>query len=121
MTVLFSVKATPMSYGYPIAQNWLSGLSDSTRIRFRFGRVSAFAGGKDGRLTALPGTIVGTNPAGATNLDIAVSSDGKFLYTLNSGNGSVGIFSIQSEGSLNNIVSTDGLPASAGLNGIVAN
>jgi len=34
VTVLFSVKATPMSYGYPIAQNWLSDLSDSTRIRF---------------------------------------------------------------------------------------
>jgi len=83
--------------------------------------IAGFAVGKDGSLTALSGTIVGTNPAGATNLDIAVSSDGKFLYTLNSGNGTVGIFIIQSDGSLNNIGSTDGLPASAGLNGIAAN
>jgi hypothetical protein len=28
-----------------------------------------------------PGYVVAANPAGATNLDITVSADGKFLYT----------------------------------------
>ena len=56
-----------------------------------------------GALTPLGGTVVGENPEGATNLDIAISSDGKFLYTLNSGNGTIGIFAIQKDGSLINV------------------
>jgi 6-phosphogluconolactonase len=44
--------------------------------------ISGFIIGSNGALTALPGTIVGTNPSGATNLDIAITSDGKFLYSL---------------------------------------
>jgi 6-phosphogluconolactonase len=44
--------------------------------------ISGFIIGSNGALTALPGTIIGTNPSGATNLDIAITSDGKFLYSL---------------------------------------
>ena len=65
---------------------------------------------------------MGTNPAGSTNLDITVSSDGNYLYSLNGGNGSVGIFRIDSsDGSLTNLGTLAGLPAGAGLNGIAAN
>lgn len=83
--------------------------------------IAGFAIGNNGSLTTLPGTVVGSNPAGATNLDIAVSSDGKFLYTLNSGNGTVGIFAIQSDGTLNNAGAVGGIPANTGFNGIAAN
>jgi 6-phosphogluconolactonase len=44
--------------------------------------ISGFTIGSDGSLTALSGTIVGTSPTGATNLDMALTADGKFLYTL---------------------------------------
>jgi len=51
-----------------------------------------------------------------------VSADGKFLYSLNAGNGSIGVFAIQPvNGTLTNLGALGGLPAAAGLNGIAAN
>jgi 6-phosphogluconolactonase (cycloisomerase 2 family) len=62
------------------------------------------------------------NPAGSANLDIAISADGRFLYSLNGASGAVGMFQIQSsDGSLVNLGTLAGLPAGAGLNGIAAN
>jgi 6-phosphogluconolactonase len=72
-------------------------------------------------LTAVGSTVVGTNPPGSTNLDIAISADGKFLYTLNSGEGTIGVFAIQPDGTLNNVTEVGGLPKTAGFNGIAAN
>ncbi len=83
--------------------------------------ISGFSIGADGTLTPLSGTVVGANPSGATNLDITVSSDGKFLYTLNSGNGTIGIFAIQKDGQLTSFGSASGVSAAAGFNGIAAN
>lgn len=82
--------------------------------------ISGFTIGKDGTLTALPGTIVGTNPTGATNLDIAISSDGKFLYSLDSKVGMISIFGIQSDGTLSNLGTVGGIPQNVGFNGIAA-
>ena len=83
--------------------------------------ISGFAIGSSGALTPLPGTIVGTNPAGSGNLDIAVSVDGKFLYSLNSAAGTLGEFAINADGSLTNLGTVGGLPAGSSLNGIAAN
>jgi 6-phosphogluconolactonase len=83
--------------------------------------ISGFAIGANGTLTPLPGTVVGTNPSGATNLDITTSGDGKFLYTLNSGSGSIGIFAIQPDGTLTAIGQFAGILPGAGFNGIAAN
>jgi 6-phosphogluconolactonase (cycloisomerase 2 family) len=83
--------------------------------------ISGFAIGANGSLTPLPGTIVGTNPTGATNLDITTSADGKFLFTLNSGNGTIGIFAIQKDGTLINVGAFAGISAGSGFNGIAAN
>jgi hypothetical protein len=41
--------------------------------------ISGFKIGTDGSLTALPGTVVGTNPAGSANLDITISADGSSI------------------------------------------
>ncbi len=82
--------------------------------------ISGFAIANTGALTALSGTIVGTNPEGATNLDIAVSSDGKFIYTLNSVAGAVGIFAVQKDGTLLNVGSASGISPLSGFNGIAA-
>jgi 6-phosphogluconolactonase (cycloisomerase 2 family) len=83
--------------------------------------IAGFAIGSDGSLTALPGTVVGSNPAGSTNLDITVSADGKFLYTLNSHAGTIGVFAIHSDGTLSNVGEASGLTPLAGFNGIAAN
>lgn len=81
---------------------------------------SGFAIGANGSLTPVGNTIVGSSPAGSTDIDMAVSADGRFLYTLNTATGSIGIFSVQEDGSLGNLGQLGGLPASAGLNGIAA-
>jgi 6-phosphogluconolactonase (cycloisomerase 2 family) len=83
--------------------------------------ISGFVIGTQGSLTSLPGTVVGVNPAKSTNLDIAVSADGAYLYSLNAGSGAIGIFKIEHDGHLTNFGTLNGLPASAGLNGIAAN
>jgi 6-phosphogluconolactonase (cycloisomerase 2 family) len=82
--------------------------------------ISGFAIAANGILTALPGTVVGQNPAGATNLDIAASGDGKFLYTLNAKVGTVGIFSSQNDGTLAPVGSAGGITPNSGFNGIAA-
>lgn len=82
--------------------------------------ISGFVIGKGGALTPIGNTVVGTNPAGSTNLDIAVSADGKYLYSLNSSTGTIGVFAIQQDGTLNNVDEIQGLPKSAGFNGIAA-
>jgi 6-phosphogluconolactonase (cycloisomerase 2 family) len=82
--------------------------------------ISGFAIAANGILTALPGTVVGQNPAGATNLDIAASGDGKFLYTLNAKVGTIGIFSIQNDGTLVPVGSAGGITPNSGFNGIAA-
>jgi 6-phosphogluconolactonase len=82
--------------------------------------IAGFSVGNGGALNPLPGTIVGTNPAGSTNLDIAVSNDGRFLYTLNVGAGTITVFSIGAQGNLSAQSVVTGLPASDGLNGIAA-
>jgi 6-phosphogluconolactonase len=83
--------------------------------------IAGFSINAAGALTPLPGTIVGTNPAGSGNLDIAVSEDGKFLYSLNSAGGTIGAFAINADGTLTNLGTAHGLPAGSSLNGIAAN
>lgn len=82
--------------------------------------ISGFTLSRDGSLTAIAATVVGTNPSGSTNLDMAAAANGRFVYTLNAGAGSIGIFAVESDGALTRLGEVDGLPASAGLNGIAA-
>jgi 6-phosphogluconolactonase (cycloisomerase 2 family) len=82
--------------------------------------ISGFTIGSNGALTALPGTVVGTNQTGATNLDITISADGKFLYSLNAKVGTISIFAIQSDGTLSSLGTVGGLPQDVGFNGIAA-
>jgi 6-phosphogluconolactonase len=83
--------------------------------------IAGFSISASGALTPVPGTVVGTNPAGSGNLDLAVSTDGRFLYSLNSGGGTLGAFAINGDGSLTNLGTHGGLPAGSSLNGIAAN
>ena len=83
--------------------------------------ISGFAIAANGALSALPGTVVGENPAGATNLDITVSADGKFLYSMNSHNGTIGVFAIQKDGTLKSVTAAGGITPNSGFNGIAAN
>ena len=66
------------------------------------------------------GTILSTLPDGAANLDITVSGDGKYLFNLLSGSGAIGVFSINSDCTLNQFGDFEGLPKTTGFNGIAA-
>jgi len=82
--------------------------------------LSGFNIERNGELTPIGDGVVGQTPTGSTNIDIAASEDGRYLYTLNGATGTIGIFAVQDEGSLVNLGQQDGLPASAGINGIAA-
>jgi len=84
------------------------------------GIIDGYSLSKAGVLTPI-GTGDAASIPGAALLDLAVSSGGRFLYSLNSGNGSIGAWTInQSTGVLTAIVGA-ALPASnAGYNGIAA-
>jgi len=107
------------------------GLATCWDVIGRFGRsvytsnamsstLSGFDIGRDGELTPIGDTVVGQNPTGSTNIDVAASDDGRYLYTLNAAAGVIGIFAVQEDGSLVNLGQQDGLPASSGMNGIAA-
>jgi 6-phosphogluconolactonase len=82
--------------------------------------LSGFNIERNGELTPIGGGVVGQTPTGSTNIDIAASSDGRYLYALYGATGAIGIFAVQEDGSLVNLGQQDGLPASAGINGIAA-
>jgi hypothetical protein len=64
---------------------------------------------------------VGSNASGSTNLDITISANGKFLYSLDTAAGAIGEFAINADGTLTNLGVLNGLPAGSSLNGIAAN
>ena len=83
--------------------------------------ISGFSIGQNGALTALTSSsVVATNPENATNLDITTSGDGKFFYSLNAMTGTVGVFAIQSNGTLKEVDEISGFTAAVGFNGIAA-
>jgi 6-phosphogluconolactonase len=82
--------------------------------------ISGFAISSTGALKPIGSTVVGSNPAGSTNLDIAVSADGLNLYTLNSGSGNIGVFAIHPDGTLTSLGEDGEFAKFAGFNGIAA-
>ena len=82
--------------------------------------VAGFSIAANGALAPIAGTILSTLPNGANNLDITTSGDGKYLYNLNSGLGTIGVYTINSDGTLTQQGDIEGLPQTAGFNGIAA-
>ncbi|HTY84906.1 MAG TPA: hypothetical protein VMB19_11845 [Silvibacterium sp.] len=82
--------------------------------------LSGFNIERNGALTPIDNGVVGQTPTGSLNIDIAASDDGRYLYTLDTIAGVISTFAVQEDGSLVNLGQQDGLPASAGLNGIAA-
>jgi 6-phosphogluconolactonase (cycloisomerase 2 family) len=82
--------------------------------------LSGFDIERNGSLTPIGDAVVGQNPSGSANIDIAASEDGHYLYTLNAATGVIGIFVVQDDGGLVSLGQQDGLPASAGINGVAA-
>jgi 6-phosphogluconolactonase (cycloisomerase 2 family) len=82
--------------------------------------VAGFSVATNGTLTPIAGTILSTLPNGSTNLDMAISGDGKYLFSVLSGSGGIGVYTINSDGTLDQLGDIEGLPKNAGFNGIAA-
>jgi len=82
--------------------------------------VAGFSISPAGALSPIANTVVSALPEGSTNLDMAVSADGKYLFNVLSGAGEVGVFTINADGTVNQLGSIEGLPQTVGFNGIAA-
>jgi 6-phosphogluconolactonase len=83
------------------------------------GSISGYRIAFDGTITLLdPDGRTGVTGDGSVPIDMAISDNGRYLYTLNGGNGTIGIFRIDSDGSLDPLPGASGLPATA--NGLAA-
>ena len=106
---------------YGTANCWNATTPDGKRIYVSNAGSSTISGfniGANGALTAIGSTIVGTNPAGSTNIDIAISSDGRYLFSLNSGAGTISVFAINTDGTLTLMLDPSAFDPSTGVNGI---
>lgn len=83
------------------------------------GSISEYSIAQDGSLTLSDADgRAGNTGAGSAPLDMSLSRDGRFLYTLNSGSNSIGAFSMGVDGALVALPFLSGLPA--GANGLAA-
>jgi len=83
------------------------------------GTIAGFAIDFDGALALVDADgATGVTGPGSVPLDMALSRDGRSLYSLNGGNGTIGAFSVGADGSLQPLPFTAGLPA--GANGMAA-
>jgi 6-phosphogluconolactonase (cycloisomerase 2 family) len=78
------------------------------------GTLSAFNVSPNGALSLLDfNGITGNIGAGSHPVDMAVSQDGRFLFALANGNGTLNVFQISCDGALVYLDSLDGIPTSA--------
>ncbi|MBI5461417.1 MAG: beta-propeller fold lactonase family protein [Gammaproteobacteria bacterium] len=82
------------------------------------GSLAGYAIGRDGRLSLLnPDGRSGVTGAGSTPIDMAMSNNSRYLYTLNAGSDTVGAFRVEADGSLQAL---SGVSLPDGTNGLAA-
>ena len=85
------------------------------------GTISAFSSTHDGILSPVNADgIVANTGNGSLPLDNAVSHNGQFIYSLNTGAGQIGMFRINGDGSLTSLGTVGGYSPVSGFQGIAA-
>lgn len=83
------------------------------------GSISGYAIDFDGTIELLDaGGRTAVTGDGSAPIDLALTDNGRFLYSLNSGANTIGAFRVQSDGSLTRLPFAGGLPS--GANGLAA-
>ncbi|MBI1808167.1 MAG: beta-propeller fold lactonase family protein [Ignavibacteria bacterium] len=78
------------------------------------GSISGYSIANDGSLTLLtPDGRTGVTGSGSKPVDMALSINSRYLYTLNAGIQSVSAFQVHSDGTLTSLADVTGLPANA--------
>ena len=91
-------------------------------LNFISGTVSSYSVGADSSVSIIDGTA-SNQGNGSQPVDLALSSNGKFLYNLLRGFGSISALAIESDGSLNDVGKFgqgQGLPPNSGASGLAA-
>ena len=82
--------------------------------------ISGFNVAQNGVLTPIGSGIVAAIPGGSHNVDIAVSGDSKFVFTQDTAAGTIGVWSVNTDGTLKEVDLIPGLPKLSGTNGLAA-
>lgn len=83
------------------------------------GTISGFMPSHTGQLSPVTAnSIVGTTGPGTLPLDIGISHDGRFVYSLETGAGKIGIFRVNNNGTLTSLGTGGVYPAVSGFQGI---
>jgi 6-phosphogluconolactonase (cycloisomerase 2 family) len=117
---------TGISVGVPTTQSAACWVVITGNQRFAYtsdtgsGTISGYAVSRSGELQLLTYTGVSgsTGDSSSKPIDLALSRDSRFLYSLNSGSHSVSAFRVRADGSLQNLPGLSGIPAAA--NGLAA-
>jgi len=111
---------TPVSTVVPTTETAACWAVVSADGRFTYttnagsGSISGYGIGFDGSLTLLDANgRTGNTGKGSGPLDMGFSNDGRYLYTLNGGNGTIGAFKVKNKGGLASLNSHTSVPASA--------
>ena len=114
-----------ISVGVPTTQSAACWVVLTRDQRFAYtsntgsGTISGYRVSWDGKLKLLNADgITGTTGAGSKPIDMALSNNSRYLYSLNSGNGTISAFRINANGSLHALSGLNGIPA--GANGLAA-
>jgi 6-phosphogluconolactonase len=109
-----------ISASVPTDQNAACWLTLSPNERFAYtanagsGSLSGFRVATDGTLHLLdPSGVTAVIGVGSHPVDMAASRDGRFLFALANGNGTLGSFHVTANGSLQSLGFANGIPASA--------
>jgi 6-phosphogluconolactonase len=116
---------TPLSQSVATHQTALCWVVVTPNGRFAYGTntgsgsISGYAIDFDGGLALLSADgRTGVTGDGSMPIDLALTDSGRYLFSLNSGSGTIGAFRVEADGSLTRLRFTSGLPASA--NGLAA-
>lgn len=83
--------------------------------------ISGFNIATNGALTPIASTLLASDPANSFSSDVAVSTDGTLLFNLNPGSATIGVFGIQSDGTLSTLTPIQIVPSSnTAVSGIAA-
>jgi 6-phosphogluconolactonase len=83
------------------------------------GTLSGFIPSRNGSLSPVTASsIVGVAGAGTLPLDMGISQDGNFVYSLETGAGKIGIFQVNPDGTLTSLGTAGTYPAVGGFQGI---
>ena len=83
------------------------------------GSVSGYRIAFDGTITLLDSKgVTGKTGKGSGPIDMVLSNDGRYLFTLNGGNNTIGAFKVHVDGNLSRLPGVRGIPS--GANGLAA-